>query len=145
LGVKEQGSGRDAVLRPLDIALTVAILLAAGLSAFHLYWKSPSQKSGSVAQIDVDGETVCSLALGENRADTSFELSLPRGKGTIEVSGGRIRILAMPDSVCPLHICSRTGWIERPGQFIACVPNRLIITIHRPRGALSDSLDAVTY
>ncbi len=145
MGVKKQGLEHDAVLRPLDIAVLVAVLFAASLSAFHLYRKDPSHEKSPMALIDVDGETVCSLSLGKGEPDTSFELKLPRGEGTVEVSGGRIRILAMPDSVCPLHICSKTGWIGRPGQFIACVPNRLIITVRSSQRRPADLLDAVTY
>jgi len=50
----------------------------------------------------------------------------------------------MPDSVCPLHICSQTGWIERPGELIACVPNKLVITIEGGKKPPSDALDGVT-
>jgi len=44
----------------------------------------------------------------------------------VEVSGWRVRVVS---AFCPEHICEAQGWIERPGEVIACVPNGVLVRI----------------
>jgi hypothetical protein len=53
----------------------------------------------------------------------------------VVIKDGRVRIL---DSPCPLKICENKGWISKKGDFIICVPNRVIIKIE------GEKYDAVT-
>ena len=53
----------------------------------------------------------------------------------VVIRDGRVRILNSP---CPLKICENKGWISKKGDFIICVPNRVIIRI------TGEKYDAVT-
>lgn len=44
----------------------------------------------------------------------------------LEVRDGRVRVQR---SDCPERWCVRTGWIDRPGQSIVCVPARVVVTV----------------
>ena len=132
------------MLRPFDYAVLAIVLLAGIGSSVYIGTRRMVEDDGCEAVVEVDGRTVYTHRLQEGRPDSSVHLDLPGGMGILRMSGTRIRVLPMPDSTCPLHICSRTGWIERPGQFIACVPNRLIITIRGPAKPDSNALDATT-
>lgn len=138
-------SANRPILRALDVVVIVALLCGSVVSGLYLYGRSSAVPSAVFAEIEIGGKAVYTHLMKTGEPDSLVSLELPRGRGTVQIRGGRIRILPMPDSVCPLHICSRTGWIERPGQFIACVPNRLIITIRATEGSPSDTIDAVTY
>ncbi len=48
------------------------------------------------------------------------------GEAKVVIREGKVRIL---DSPCPLKICENKGWISKKGDFIICVPNRIIIRI----------------
>ena len=133
------------ILRLSDIAVIVILLCCGVVSIFYLYKKHLSASGALVTEIRIEGRVVSTHSLGRGEPERLFPLQLPRGEGTVQIKDGKIRILPMPDGVCPLHICSKTGWIDRPGQFIACVPNKLIITIHSTNGSRPDSLDALTY
>ena len=39
-------------------------------------------------------------------------------------------------SGCPDHVCIKTGIINTPGRPIACIPNKIIISVIDPEGAL---------
>jgi hypothetical protein len=132
------------MLRPSDYVVLATVLLAGIGSSVYMYNRSLSQKGECRVVAEVDGEAIYARDLSSDSHDTLVSLDLPRGRGTLEVSGPRVRMMPMPDSTCPLHICSQTGWIERPGQFIACVPNRLIVTIIGPAKTGPDTLDAIT-
>ena len=68
--------------------------------------------------------------------DTVFELPhMPHV--TFEVREGQI---AFVKSDCPDQICVRTGFLSRPGQMAACLPNSLILVM-KNRIANDDDLD----
>lgn len=92
------------------------------------------------ARIELEGKTVRILNL-QKVDDSVVTMALKGGQARLELKGGAIRLLPMPDSVCPRKICWHTGWIKRPGETIICVPNRLII---RLVGEGVGGVDAVT-
>ncbi len=59
------------------------------------------------------------------------------GRMHIQVSHGKVRVL---DSDCLQHICTHTGWIQRAGQSIVCVPNRVLIEIRSKSPQLIDAV-----
>ena len=48
------------------------------------------------------------------------------GEAKVVIRDGKVKIVNSP---CPLKICERKGWIEKKGDFIICVPNRVVIRI----------------
>ncbi len=55
----------------------------------------------------------------------------------LEVRDGAIRVLA---SDCPQQICVNGGWIRRPRQVIACVPNKTLVTIESAEPPFLDAI-----
>ncbi|NLW45895.1 MAG: NusG domain II-containing protein [Firmicutes bacterium] len=92
------------------------------------------------AQIELEGETIKIINLQEIGSGI-ITIPLKRGKAQLEVNEGAVRLLPMPDSVCPRKICFHTGWINRTGETIICAPNRLVI---RLTGGEKMQFDAVT-
>jgi len=62
-----------------------------------------------------------------------------KGRVVIEVKEGRVRVV---ESSCFQKICVNTGWINKPGQNIVCLPNKVLVTIE---GKKSPTMDAVSY
>jgi len=122
------------------VAAGVLLLVAGLFLANHLFLGLNAQ--GGFASVEVDNHQVQEVPLLEG-APRYTPISLPRGQAVLEVEGGKIRVLPMPREICPLNICSSVGWIDRPGQVIVCLPNRMIISIS---GAEEDplNLDGVT-
>ncbi len=58
--------------------------------------------------------------------DAKYEVRGDVGKMIIEVKKGRVRV---SESKCPLKICVKTGWIEKEGEEIICIPNRIRVRI----------------
>jgi hypothetical protein len=135
--------GKVRSFRFADAILIAVLLCISILMGVHM----GRSRSGStaVAEIEIGGKTAAEYVLKKGEPLKQIAFQIPRGTATVEIKDGRIRILPLPNDICPAHICSATGWIERPGQFIACVPNRLLITIHSTRSTASDSLDGLTY
>lgn len=58
--------------------------------------------------------------------DRELALSGPLGDTLVEFSSNRVRVVESP---CPNKICIKTGWIEKSGQVIACLPNKVVLTL----------------
>jgi hypothetical protein len=70
----------------------------------------------------------------------TLEVEGPLGDTIVEISGGAVRVV---DSPCPEKICVKTGQISRPGQTIACLPNRVFVVIRGvPRDESGEEIDA---
>ncbi len=74
-------------------------------------------------------EIVREIPLADSYEETIiFEVEGPIGIHKIEVTNGRVRVKEAPKND-PLKICEKTGWIDREGPIIVCVPNKLSIWI----------------
>lgn len=107
---------------------TQDVVLGAALISLSFYCAPfSSGKTGAGAERAVvyhDGKILTELPL-DKRATASF--SLDSGKISVETEPGRgVHIL---ESYCPAKVCVHAGWILRPGETIACLPNKLLVEI----------------
>lgn len=55
----------------------------------------------------------------------------------VEVRDGKVAIV---EADCPNQVCVKTGWIRRPGEVIACVPNKVLVEVEASRLAQADAI-----
>ena len=80
-----------------------------------------------ILKVQQGDELVRTLPLADSyEKEIIFAVEGPIGKHIIEVNQGRVRVKKAPEAD-PLKICQKTGWIERTGPTIICVPNNLSI------------------
>ncbi len=94
--------------------------------------------------IEVDNRLIREEPLfAKNGSSRYITVPVERGKMTLEIYEGRVRMLPACRKICPLGICAVTGWIEHSGQIILCLPNRLVVKI---TGKAEDplNLDGIT-
>ena len=72
-------------------------------------------------------------------AEETIAVNGPIGQTVVEIADGGARVLSSP---CDNQICVRTGHVERPGRWIACLPNRVFVSIES--GTRTD-VDARSY
>ena len=88
------------------------------------------------AELIVDGKTAEEIDLSALKEPLTRET---RGCRIVFSSDG-VRFLSAD---CPDKLCEKTGEIRLPGESIACVPNRVAVTLKR-QGAFAD-YDMVAY
>ena len=111
---------RKKVLRDLIIA---GVLLAAALLLLF-FVRSRQEKetgSGAMAVVTVDSGEQQSYPLNK---DGVFPLN--GGSNTLVIENGEAWV---SEANCPDKSCMGMGKISRNGEFIACLPNRVIIVI----------------
>lgn len=120
-------------LRPGDgVIYAVLVLLCAALFALPLLQNADD---GLTAQIVADGAVIETVDLSSLEAE---ETRLVNGC-EIVLSPSGVRVAAAD---CPDRLCVKTGEISRPGEAIACVPNRVVVTLKRAGG---EPYDGVAY
>ncbi|MFW6293080.1 MAG: NusG domain II-containing protein, partial [Spirochaetota bacterium] len=72
-------------------------------------------------------------------SDRVFVVSGPLGETEVEIRDRLVRVASDPG---PLQICVLQGWIESPGQWLACLPNQVFVQI---TGEPDDGPDAVAF
>lgn len=124
--------------------LVVALVLTAAAVLFFYRPASSGQADRRMLQIELDGNLVREIPL-DVETDELITVELPGGEAVVQVKEGRVRMLPMERSLCPLGYCSSVGWVEYAGEAIVCMPNRLVLKIRGgPAHELWESLDGVT-
>ena len=104
-----------------DLVL-VGVLLIAAVLALFLLRNRQEKETGSNAVVTVrtaDGEAIYPL-----NKDGVF--SLNGGTNTLVIENGEAWV---SEANCPDKICMGMGKISKNGEFIACLPNQVIIVV----------------
>lgn len=106
----------------------MGILLLAALVA----WPLMRGPEGARVIVERDGRVLFSAPLDTHRR---VSLDGPYGPTVVLVEQGQVRI---ESSSCPRHLCQRQGSIQRQGQMLVCLPNRLLVRICGPATDAND-------
>ena len=108
-------------VKKLDIAIVAVMLCIAALSFLCLKY---AVGQGNYVTISVDSKTVCSLPLSEN---TKYDVVKDsKVTNTVVIENG----FAYVDYAdCPDKICSKHKKINRSGESIVCLPNKVVVTV----------------
>jgi len=108
------------------ILIIFVIVLALVLLVIPFYYfGSPSESGELILKVQQGDELIKTVAVADSYQEAIiFEVEGPIGTHIIEVNQGRVRVMEAP-AADPLKICEKTGWIDREGPIIVCVPNSL--------------------
>lgn len=112
-----------------DIVIVVVVLLFAGIFLFVL----GKQKQGENVHITANGETR-TYSLYENRT-----IELTNGtevSNVVVIWDGRVE---MKSASCPDKICVRHKAVNRNGESIICLPNKVFIEIESKKQKETDN------
>jgi hypothetical protein len=125
-------SGRKMKLKFFDY-LSMGIALVA-VGGFSLYAYSGRNQAGEVV-IEASG-TQWIYPLNVDRREL---IKGPLGDTIVVIDGGKARV---EDSPCPDKLCVHMPAISKPGQWIACLPNKVFV---RVRGNSGETVDDLSY
>ena len=137
-GKPEKPNKTDAPTKANDTRdlILVAVLLVAALALFFVMRTRQARDTGSGAQavVTVEGREIGRYPLKKNG---TFPLN--GGTNILVVENGEAWV---SEANCPDKVCMGMGKISRNGEFIACLPNRLLVVVE---GAAEDSpVDGMT-
>lgn len=110
---------RSVKLRPYDyVILAVAALVVSLFSVYAVGRGGPAQ---SVEIRSDEGDFVYPL-----NQDRHIHVEGPLGHSDIVIENGAVRFL---DSPCRDKICVAAGELSRSGEWAACLPNRVFVSV----------------
>jgi hypothetical protein len=113
------------------VAVAVSLAIVAAIS-FYAY--AGRSRRGEV-RVEAAG-THYVYPLGEERR---VSVQGPLGATIVVVRGGKASV---EDSPCPDKLCVHMAAISKPGQWIACLPNKVFV---RVTGAADEQVDDSSY
>jgi len=119
-----------------DLILIAVLLLVAG-GFFGWQYLSNRHYTELYAVFRMDGEIVKTVDLSREQNQT-FSLS-NREQVVFEVRGNHVAFIC---SDCLDQICVNVGFIGRPGQAAACLPNGIVVYI-QGQDPYGDNLDII--
>lgn len=117
--------------------IVVAVLLGTALAAYiGIRLVQDAKPSGGVAVVTVDGTEYGRYSLNE---DCREQITLADGAyNVLVISGGRADIT---EASCPDKICVRHRAVDKSGQSIVCLPNKVVVEI---KGGEKADVDLIT-
>jgi len=116
-----------------DVVLIAVVLVLATASIIRVSRAQSREAAGPTVAKVYEGENVVEVI----DLDLDRVVDLPGSHVRLEVKEGAVRVLT---SDCPQQICVSGGWIRRPRQVIACVPNKTLVTIESAEPPFLDAI-----
>jgi hypothetical protein len=132
-------------LKPADYVIIIVLLLAGAAGFWHNLQQGGRQQQKYI-MIYLNNQPVKELSLADSDRLWEYPIAFGedhREKAILQIEGGRVRMLPMPRDLCPLAICSDTGWISYSYESIVCLPNRIMVVFSSGPGHDND-IDGIT-
>lgn len=105
-----------------DFVIIGLVLIVASFFALSFTGNRANKYQAVILQ---DGRVVKRITLSQLNQPVEFNIA-GKYNNLIRAEGGRIRFV---EANCPDQTCVRTGWLTKPGQVGACLPNGVLIKI----------------
>lgn len=116
--------------------IVIAVVLSIAVVLIAVLYGSKSN-TGSYVQIEVNGKVVNTLSLDE---DVQLEIEgADGGTNTLVIENG---YASVTHASCPDGICVNHKKINRSGESIICLPNKVVISVVNDKS--TDEIDAVS-
>jgi hypothetical protein len=121
------------LFKPLDLTLAFFSLCAVAASCCFIYAGTDGRSTVNLK--GENGEWVFPLDAAE-----TMRVSGPLGDTVVEIESGRARIVSSP---CVNQTCVSSPAVPAPGQWAACLPNRVMVYVGE--GSREDDVDAAAW
>ena len=123
------------IMTAYDIMIIIGVLLISISILLFPFWRGENSNSGDkVINISQNGKIVKRIPVAETIDNkTLIEVEGPIGTSIVEANDGRVRMKFSP---CHAKICEKTGWIDKAGPSIICIPNKISISVESEKSDL---------
>lgn len=117
------------------IIIGLVLIVALGFILFNNYRSSLFKDQQKTAVIQVEGEIYKTIPITKEEQIITIDTDL--GTNVIKIHDDGIEII---DADCPDKVCVDTGFIDKHGSSIVCLPNKLIVEIKGEKKVEIDEL-----
>lgn len=126
-------------MKRFDIILTISIIIiAVAFAGLNKYRENTINENSEElwVEIYVEHELYKKIQLSQESQQVIIETS--HGKNVISVHDKGIEVI---EADCPDHICEGVGFMDKPGEIIVCLPNKVVIEI---KGDMKEEIDGLS-
>jgi len=117
------------------IIIGLVLLISLGFILFNNYKSSIFKDDEKNAIIQIEGEIYKTIPLTDE--EQTVEVTTDLGTNLIKIHDNGVEII---DADCPDKVCVDTGFIDKHGASIVCLPNKLIVEIKGEKKVEIDEL-----
>lgn len=114
------------MFKKLDLVIIAVLMILSFLPEILLGASVGRGFNNTYAEITVAGKLYRTIPLSEHKGEEIIELKTDSGKNIIKISDNKIGII---EANCPDKVCMNPEHIEKPGQSLVCLPNKVMIEI----------------
>lgn len=114
------------MFKRLDFVIIGVLLALSFLPEIILGASIGKGSNETYAEIMVDGEIYKTINLSQHKGEEVFEIHSKNGINIIKVHDHKIGII---DSDCRDQVCMNPEHIEKSGESLVCLPNKVIVLI----------------
>lgn len=119
-----------------DVKIIIGVLIVAGVFyLFNQYRISKMDVNKLYVEIKVEGELYERVQLSDEK---EIKIERDDSYNIINVHDNGVEMI---EANCPDHVCVRTGFINKVGSTIVCLPHKVYVEIV---GDVEDGLDAIS-
>lgn len=123
-------------MKKLDFIIIISFIIISLFFGIIFIYSSNKKYSAIYAEISIDGILYKTIKLNSNTNEV-IPVENKYGRNIIYIHDGKVK---MTEADCPDKVCLKSGYIEKPGQTIVCLPHRLVIEIKGENKAETDDL-----
>lgn len=101
--------------------ILIGVILILAVFAFGVFFMT--RKEGANVVVTVDGKEFGTYSLEENRV---VEIESEYGTNLLHISNHKAK---MEDATCPDLLCVNQHSINKTGETIVCLPNKVVVTV----------------
>ncbi|KYO64782.1 NusG domain II-containing protein [Thermovenabulum gondwanense] len=119
--------------------ILIAVVLFFSVFTLIIFYTYGMDNNPTYAVIEVNGKFFQKISLGSNGPQLKVEVPGIMGVSVVEIDKNRVRMLESP---CKDQLCVQQGWIEKGGEMIVCLPNRVVVKVLKEK---KDDMDGVSF
>jgi len=120
-----------------DKIIFISILIIFIISSVYTFFYFNYNNDGNIATVKKDGKIIETIDLSKV-LNKEYIIEDNNVKAIIQVNNGKIRFKY---SNCENKLCEKSGYIYIKGQFVVCLPNKIMIEIIKKE----DDIDDLSY
>lgn len=124
-----------------DKILIVFLSIFSLFLAYFFYSKSLSY-SDKYISVMVNGQEIKRIDFSKDTVGKTYAIETEYGRNVIELGDENVRVI---EADCPDKLDIKQGIIDKPGQALVCLPNRLIIEIKAKDYDNTEKIDNLNY
>ncbi|MDO5027316.1 MAG: NusG domain II-containing protein [Tissierellia bacterium] len=122
--------------------ILIVFLAIFSLFIAYFFMKMGSQTTGKYVSIMVNGEEIKQIDFTKDMIGKTYAIETRFGRNVIEFGDESVWVI---EASCPDKLDIKQGVIDKPGQVLVCLPNRLIVEIKARDIDQDDIIDNLNY